>query len=37
MNAMELFGFYGGPARSPLLPVKPEQAQDIKNIFEPFL
>ncbi|CAB3982926.1 4-hydroxy-2-oxoglutarate aldolase, mitochondrial [Paramuricea clavata] len=36
-TAMEMFGYYGGPTRSPLLPLKQDQIDDVKHIFEPFL
>jgi 4-hydroxy-2-oxoglutarate aldolase len=36
-TAMEMFGYYGGPTRSPLLPLKQDQIEDVKQIFEPFL
>jgi 4-hydroxy-2-oxoglutarate aldolase len=30
---MDLFGYYGGPPRSPLLPVKDSEAVAIKQAF----
>ena len=34
--SMELFGLYGGPTRSPLLPLKDSQLAELKNIFKFF-
>eukprot|EP00095_Tigriopus_kingsejongensis_P000938 maker-scaffold360_size197209-snap-gene-0.34 protein:Tk00938 transcript:maker-scaffold360_size197209-snap-gene-0.34-mRNA-1 annotation:"probable 4-hydroxy-2-oxoglutarate mitochondrial-like isoform 1" len=31
--AMEWFGFYGGPTRRPLLPLKPEEVQALRSTF----
>lgn len=35
--AMSLFGFYGGPCRSPLTPLKEAEAEDVKQSFTAFL
>ncbi|XP_046851469.1 4-hydroxy-2-oxoglutarate aldolase, mitochondrial-like [Xenia sp. Carnegie-2017] len=35
--AMDMFGYYGGSPRSPLLPITNEQIKDIKATFSPFL
>jgi len=33
---MEMMGYYGGPTRSPLLPLKETQLAELKNIFSIF-
>ncbi|XP_073238864.1 4-hydroxy-2-oxoglutarate aldolase, mitochondrial-like [Porites lutea] len=35
-KSMEFFGYYGGPTRSPLLPLKDAQIAQLREIFKPF-
>lgn len=35
-KSMEFFGFYGGPTRSPLLPLKESQEAELRQIFKLF-
>ncbi|XP_068709536.1 4-hydroxy-2-oxoglutarate aldolase, mitochondrial-like isoform X1 [Montipora foliosa] len=35
-KSMEFFGYYGGPTRSPLLPMKESSITELKEIFQPF-
>jgi len=35
-KSMEFFGYYGGPTRSPLLPLKGPQIAELRDIFKLF-
>ena len=35
-SSMDMFGFYGGPTRSPLLPLKESQLTELTDIFRMF-
>ena len=35
-KTMEFFGYYGGPTRSPLLPLKDSSILELKEIFKFF-